>query len=361
MQKNVLVYKRISEYVVLIGVPIYWEGKHEIWYVNDKSSKVMYAFAANGRAVEVFPVNNYRFYRINYFGYNFDCDLMLGNRNIIKHILPIDQIKFLQKFNIRPTTELLNFDLTNISINCLKKYKLCQSHIPFNLFYKVYKKYSGNVDGIIKCELSSYVLSLLLNYDVSLPELLRMIKVASENQWKYLDYLQMRKDLLKAGYKIKCPLAPTNKPTKYWHDYILSIYRKYIDQIQAHKLQNAQQKYIENYYDKAKAFEYKNDQYTIVACKELVELQIEGRSLNHCVGSYVDSVSEGKEYILFLRKCYNPEIPYFTLDLTPEKELRQAHGKSNCNLPKKLIPFIQEWANKFSINIDQISSIQCHL
>ena len=362
-QRNVLVYKRISEYIVLIGVPIYYAGRHEIWYVNDKSSKTMYAFAANGRAIEVYPWSALRFYRINYFGYSFDCDLILGNTEIIKRTFSIDRIKFLQKFQIRPTNDLLNFNLTNISVNCLKKYKLCQSCISFKLFYIVYTKYSGNVDEIIKFKPSMYVLSSLLNYDVSLPELLRMIKVASEDcyVYTYLDYLRMRKDLLEAGYKIKCPLAPTNKPTKYWHDYILSIYCKYTDQIQAHKLQNAQQKYIENYYDKAKAFEYKNDQYTIVACKELVELQIEGRSLNHCVGSYVDSVSEGKEYILFLRKCDNPEIPYFTLDLTPEKELRQAHGKCNCNVPEELRPFIKQWAHKFNINISHISSQLCHL
>lgn len=360
-QKNVLVYKRISEYVILIGVPVDYEGRHEIWYVNDKLSEVMYAFAANGRTVEVFPFSKFRSYRINYFGYNFDCDLTLEHSDIIKHPFPMDKIKFLQKLYIRLTDDLLNFNLANISINCLKKYKLCQSSIPFKLFYTVYKKYSGNVDEIIKSTLSTYVLKPLLQYDISLPELLRMLSVASQDPYRYIDYLRMRKDLLEAGYKIKCPLAPTNKPVSYWHDYILPIYIKYTDQIQARKLQGAQQKYIKNYYDKAKAFEYKNDQYTIIACKELVELQIEGRSLNHCVGSYVDAVSEGREYILFLRKCDNPEIPYFTLDLTPENELRQAHGKCNCNVPAELRPFIKQWANKFNINITKISSKLCPL
>lgn len=362
-QKNVLVYKRISEYVILIGVPVYYAGRHEIWYVNDKSSKIMYAFAANGREIEIYPWSELRFHRINYFGYSFDCDLILKDTEIIKHTFSMDKIKFLQKLHIQPTDGLLNFNLTDISINCLKKYKLCQDDISFKLFYTIYTKYSGNIDEIVKFKLSKYVLNSLLQYDVSLPELLRMSKIASESPYTftYLDYLSMRKDLLEAGYKIKCPLAPTNKSARYWHDYILPIYNKYTDQIQAKKLQNAQQKYVENYYDKAKAFEYKNDQYTIVACKELVELQTEGKYLNHCVGSYVNSVSEGKEYILFLRKCGNPEIPYFTLDLTPEKELRQAHGKCNCDVPKELMSFIKQWARKFNINITKISSKLCPL
>lgn len=359
-QKNVLVYKRISEYIILIGVPLYYEGRHEIWYVNDKSSKIMYAFAANGRIVDVCAWGNFRFYHINYFGYNFDCDLILRSMDIIKYSFPMDKIKFLQKFQIRPTDDLL-INLSNISINCLKKYKLCQCNISFKLFYTIYKKYSGNVDEIVKSGISNYSLRSLLQYATSLPELLRMIKAASEDQYKYIDYLLIRKILLEAGYKIKCPLAPTNKPVEYWHDYILSIYNKYTDQIEAKKLQNAQQKYVKNYYDKAKAFEYKNDQYIIIACKELAELQIEGRYLNHCVGSYTTSVANGHEYILFLRKQISSNTPYFTLDLTPEKVLRQAHGKSNCNVPIDLMPFIQEWANKFSINIDKISSIQCPL
>ena len=121
-QRNVLVYKRISEYVVLIGVPIYYEGRHEIWYVNDKSSKVMYAFAANGRTVGTFPFNKIRLWHINYFGYNFDCNLALDDTDIRKHTFPMDKIKFLQKFQIRPTDDLLQFDLTNIYNLLLGRY-----------------------------------------------------------------------------------------------------------------------------------------------------------------------------------------------------------------------------------------------
>lgn len=360
-QKNALVYKRISEYVILIGVPVCYEGRHEIWYVNDKSSKVMYVFAANGHEIQMYPYDRIRVYHMNYFGYNFDCDLAIKLMDIIKHAFPMDKIKFLQKFQIRPTDDLLNFDLTNVSINCLKKYKLCQSDISFKLFYTIYKKYSGNVDEIIKFTISEYSLKPLLQYATSLPELLRMLKVASQDPYRYIDYLNMRKDLLESGYKIKCPVAPTNKPIKYWHDYILSIYHKYTNQIQAKKLQNAQQKYIKDYYDKAKAFEYEDDKYKIIACKELVELQIEGKALNHCVGSYVNFVAEGKDYILFLRKRNNPQIPYFTLDLTPEKELLQVHGKCNCNAPKELMPFIIQWVRKFNINITNIYPKLCPL
>ena len=126
---------------------------------------------------------------------------------------------------------------------------------------------------------------------------------------------------------------------------------------------NAQKQinYDKNVYDKAKQFEYSDEDYSIVACKQLSELNTEGLKLCHCVGSYIDSVSTGLEYILFLRKNDSPDIPYFTIDIQPNKVVRQIHGKYNCNLPDILHPFVEKWANKFDLDISNCNGIKAAL
>ena len=72
------------------------------------------------------------------------------------------------------------------------------------------------------------------------------------------------------------------------------------------------------------------------------------------------SVSNGKEYILFLRKKENQDIPFFTINITPDKEIRQIHGKCNCNVPEILMPFINSWIKKFDLT-GSFNSVKCHL
>ena len=96
--------------------------------------------------------------------------------------------------------------------------------------------------------------------------------------------------------------------------------------------------------------EYANDEYIISAPLLVTDLIKEGTILNHCVGSYMESVSNGNEYILFLRKKSNPDIPYFTINITPEKRIRQIHGKNNCNVPSELVSFIETWRIKFKLS-----------
>lgn len=364
-QRNTLVYKRISDHVILIGVPVFYSERHEILCINAKSFKIILTFATNGRVTNnLFCTwGTMRIKHINYFGDLCFCNLCINQRVIINLICNkdyVNKIQFLQKLGICIDHDLLEADFTKISINCFKKYRKCYTW-PFRVFQTLYDRYSGNVEEI--CQIpynSTYV--ILINYlYLSLPEFKKVLFTLSQCNLFYHDYLRMRRLLLNSGYNIKCPLVPVNKSVKYWHDYILSIYTRHAEKIQLDQLQLLQQQYEDKYYSKAKFFEYENDEYIIKACKKLSELQTEGQYLNHCVGSYTKSVANGYEYILFLRKQISSDTPYFTLDLTPEKVLRQAHGKSNCNVPTDLMPFIQEWANKFSINIDQISSIQCPL
>ena len=74
--------------------------------------------------------------------------------------------------------------------------------------------------------------------------------------------------------------------------------------------------------------EVENEHYLIRLPKNPRELMQEGRALNHCVGSYSSSVSNGSTIVLFLRKKETPEAPYITLEINPRtNRLKQAEGR----------------------------------
>lgn len=183
------------------------------------------------------------------------------------------------------------------------------------------------------------------------------INTAFYARMDYRDYLRMISNF-PADIKKNFPLCPQD--VKKYHDKAIVISNRYQQQIQEAQHKEVEDKYINNVYPLAKEYEYSNNEYVIIAPKSVFELSTEGKVLSHCVGSYIQSVSNGKEYILFLRKKDQQDVPYFTINITPDKEIRQIHGKYNCNVPEILMPFINSWVKKFNLT-GSYNSIKCHL
>lgn len=198
---------------------------------------------------------------------------------------------------------------------------------------------------------------------------LRQLKyIANGNMsciWDYRDYCSMRKFLI--GEKIdvssfpECPLDSSAKNIKRIHDLVIPIYNRARQIANKRSMEEKTKMYLETHYPNAQKFEYENDKYSIIACKDLSELGREGSELHHCVGSYVDSVRAGNEYILFLRKKTEPDVPFFTVDVLPNKNVRQIHGKHNCNVPPELMPFVKKWAKEKGLDITSINGVRCHV
>ena len=49
------------------------------------------------------------------------------------------------------------------------------------------------------------------------------------------------------------------------------------------------------------------------------DLVKDGQALNHCVGNYASRVAAGESLILFVRKAEAPDVPFYTLELKPDK------------------------------------------
>jgi len=174
----------------------------------------------------------------------------------------------------------------------------------------------------------------------------------------YLDYLQTYVQL-PDDLKKDFPLIPQKENIEKYHDRITLVYEHHRQAIWELKNKELTDKYLENYYPKAKKLEFEDDKYSIIACPKLSDLTTEGQVLHHCVGTYVNSVANGYEYILFLRKKEQLDIPFFTIDVTPELKVRQIHGAYNCNMPEELIPFVDSWAKKFKLDASKCSGIYC--
>lgn len=68
---------------------------------------------------------------------------------------------------------------------------------------------------------------------------------------------------------------------------------------------------------KYKVLEYSNAHYAIRMAQSPLELQLEGNALGHCVGTYVNAMTEGRSIIFFLRDKKNPDKPNVTVEFVP--------------------------------------------
>lgn len=166
------------------------------------------------------------------------------------------------------------------------------------------------------------------------------------NRYSYRDYLRMISEF-PDEIKKNFPLCPQDIQKQ--HDKAIAIYNRYQQQIRQARLKAIDDRYINDVYPLVKEYEFHNNNYVIIAPKSVFELSTEGSMLCHCVGSYINSVSDGRDYILFLRKKDSQDTPFFTINITPNKQIRQIHGKHNCNVPELLVPFIDSWMKKFNL------------
>lgn len=74
------------------------------------------------------------------------------------------------------------------------------------------------------------------------------------------------------------------------------------------------------------------------------ELIYEGKTLGHCVASYVNKHAEERGLIFFVRKMSAPAEPYFTLELDPKRlDSVQNRGRHNCAEPEDVVAFRKTW------------------
>lgn len=153
------------------------------------------------------------------------------------------------------------------------------------------------------------------------------------------------------------------------HNRLIPLVNNARHMYQSNRLKILNEKYQKHVLPKLKKFEYKNDVFMISYPSILEELDTEGTILHHCVGSYKESVANGREYILFLRKTGKEDTPWYTIDVTPTGEVRQIHTSCNGNVGsdpecEAITAFLKEWADTVGIKgetLKETYGLLCHV
>lgn len=131
------------------------------------------------------------------------------------------------------------------------------------------------------------------------------------------------------------------------HDRVMKEYQAYKDE-QERKRQAEMERLIEEALASAgnlPAMMMKAKGLMIILPKSGEEIKEEGRALHHCVGTYVEKVAKGETMILFVRKEFEPNVPYFTLEYRDGKVI-QCRGKNNCSMTKEVKAFVKAFERK---------------
>lgn len=160
----------------------------------------------------------------------------------------------------------------------------------------------------------------------------------------YSDYLDMSISVQKANTDLRIDYDfDSVEDIIDMHNNILSIYNAVSEQVDTIAFDNRR-----DFFSK---FEYEGKEFSVIAPQKASEIGFEGISLRHCVKSYIKKVVNGYTNILFVRRNDDLENPFFTIELTNDKELAQAHGfcNSNASSEEGLPEFLDEWTTKFNI------------
>lgn len=95
-------------------------------------------------------------------------------------------------------------------------------------------------------------------------------------------------------------------------------------------------------------YEYADQDYAVIAPGGVKDIMLEGRLLQHCVGSserYWDRIERKESFVLFLRKSGEPEKSYYTLEIEPDGTVRQKRTEFDRQKPdiEEATKFLAAW------------------
>ena len=136
--------------------------------------------------------------------------------------------------------------------------------------------------------------------------------------YEYCDYIDQ---CGKLGYNTALKSVNRPKNLNELHHKYTNLIQIMIDKENRRKVKEASEKrkYLE--------FQYKN--LIAVLPRSADEIISEGKTLDHCVGSYVQRHAENRLSILFLRTTEKPDVPYYTLEVSTDGKIVQCKGFRN--------------------------------
>ena len=156
---------------------------------------------------------------------------------------------------------------------------------------------------------------------------MRVYRYLSENNISaifYRDYINQCKRL---GYNIHDTAIAFPKDFDVMHERCSQIIK--------YRVSEENKKAFESHMRERLIFEYETDSLILRQPISPDEIIAEGKALCHCVGSYAERHSKGKTNIFFIRKKSNPDMPYYTIEVSNDYVIMQCHGFRNDQLTPK--------------------------
>lgn len=99
-------------------------------------------------------------------------------------------------------------------------------------------------------------------------------------------------------------------------------------------------------------FEFADEKYAIVAPRNILDIVIEGNTLQHCVHTcdyYFDRIQRDESYLFFLRKAGYEDVPWYTLEVEPSGNIRQKRttGDNQNKDFNEAVKFLKKWQKEF--------------
>lgn len=196
-------------------------------------------------------------------------------------------------------------------------------------------------------------IDLIKKADLSIEKLARYIyKEVPIQQYIYEGpnyIINLLHDSYEMATQLNIPFDKAPKALKRYHNTLAMEFDKCKDQLLSQKVAEVSKKYSH--------LEYKGDarkkrDYCIMVADSGEALVEEGKSMQHCVGSYIEKMAKEQCVILFLRYNDNKEKSFVTIEYIPsENAIIQIKARRNTRANKDTLDFINKWAKKNNIFI----------
>lgn len=269
-----------------------------------------------------------------------------------------DVIEFLNKYRENPMVELfgkMRLPLSSMLMKKADKDKRFRAFLYKNV--DVARRYGSRAtvyayDHRMGIEEASHKLLETRRICSEIPQL-RKTSIDAQKAWDYCktngighrlynDYLEAIKGLQMDLYDTKNTFP---KDFATMHDLRINEYESMKDKLDREKRKKLYESFAKAG-DRATAYEYSHNGYSLIAPRDISDLKTEGGTLGHCVGKmgYDKKMADGRIVIMFMRQETDLGTPFVTIefDLTKAK-LLQAYGKSNSNPPVEAMVVIDEW------------------
>lgn len=245
-------------------------------------------------------------------------------------------IKFLKKFDIEVTV--------SVEQTFEKKYNLMEKIVVFlldceyrdndikDLFRAITGNNSRDDEFFELVERYNYEIKSLINY--LLGYLRPFENLAPYNSLHHLrDYYRMASQI--------------GRDVKKYPKYLRSMHDIITSNFNAYKKEYSEELFLKT---RREELDYSEDEFSIITPRSPKEIISEGTDLNHCVGSYIENILEGKTCIFFLRRTDEKEKSLITLELK-NNCIVQAKGSRNRSLDSDERKFLNKYCKKLNLEL----------